>query len=59
MYLGDDVTHRDAFRGVSGRGVGILVADPADLELAGRCAAAHFLLGGIGVVQNFLDVLAR
>jgi hypothetical protein len=59
LYLGDDVTDWDAFRGASAGGVGILMADPADRELAGRCAAEHFLLGGIGEVENLLYVLAR
>ena len=40
MYLGDDITDEHAFRALPGRGIGILVADPADPEIAGRTTAA-------------------
>lgn len=60
LYLGDDITDEDAFRALSGRGVGIVVADPsADPREAARATAADFSLGSTGEVERFLDTLAR
>ena len=42
LYLGDDITDEHAFRALAGRGIGILVADPADPEVAGRRTAAEY-----------------
>ena len=59
LYVGDDVTDEDAFRALSGRGIGILVADPADPEIARRGTTAEFLLSDPQEVERFLDGLAR
>jgi len=59
LYIGDDITDEDAFRALVGRGIGILVADPADPEVAGRRTAAEFILRDTEEVKNLLDVLAR
>ena len=59
LYVGDDITDEDAFRALVGRGIGILVADPADPEAAGRRTAAEFILRDTEEVKNLLDVLAR
>ena len=59
LYVGDDITDEDAFRALAGRGIGILVADPADPEVAGRRTAAEFLLRDTDEVENLLDALAR
>jgi trehalose-phosphatase len=59
LYLGDDITDEDAFRALSGRGIGILVADPADPEVAGRKTAADYVLRDTQEVERFLDALAR
>ena len=44
LYVGDDIT--DAFRALVGRRNGILVAEPADPEVAGRPAAAEIFRAG-------------
>ena len=59
LYVGDDITDEDAFRALAGRGIGILVADPADPEVAGRTTAAEYLLRNIEEVENLLDALGR
>jgi trehalose 6-phosphate phosphatase len=59
LYVGDDITDEHAFQALSGRGIGILVADPADPEFAGRGTAADYVLGQTQEVERFLDALAR
>ena len=59
VYLGDDITDEDAFEALAGRGVGILVGDAADPELAGRGTAADYLLASPKEVERFLGGLAR
>ena len=58
LYVGDDNTDEHAFQALTGRGIGILVADPADPE-AGRSTAADFVLDDTQEVQRFLDALGR
>jgi trehalose 6-phosphate phosphatase len=59
LYVGDDITDEHAFQALSGRGIGILVADPADPEIAGRSTAADYVLRETQEVERFLDALAR
>ncbi len=59
LYLGDDVTDEDAFRALAGRGVGIIVGDPDDPEVANRPTAADFVLESTVKVEQFLNTLAR
>lgn len=59
LYLGDDITDEDAFRALTGRGVGIIVGHPDDPEMANRSTAADFVLESTVEVKQFLDTLAR
>lgn len=59
LYLGDDITDEDAFEALAERGVGILVGDAGDPELAGRSTAASYVLASTAEVERFLDGLAR
>ena len=59
LYVGDDITDEDAFQALRGRGIGILVADPSDPEIAGRSTAAEYVLRDTQEVERFLDGLAR
>jgi trehalose 6-phosphate phosphatase len=59
LYVGDDNTDEHAFQALSGKGIGILVADPADPEIAGRGTAAEYILGDTQEVERFLDALVR
>jgi trehalose 6-phosphate phosphatase len=59
LYVGDDITDEDAFAALHGRGVGILVADPDDPELAGRDTQAEYVLRDTEEVARFLDMLGR
>jgi trehalose 6-phosphate phosphatase len=59
IYLGDDITDEHAFEALAARGVGILVGDPSDPELAGRPTAAGYALSSTDEVERFLDGLAR
>ena len=55
LYLGEDITDEHAFGALAGRGIGIVVADPADPadpEVAGRRTAAQYLLEDTRGVQN-------
>lgn len=58
FYLGDDVTDEDAFRALSGWGVGIMVGRADDPEVADRQTAAAYALASTDEVQRFLTVLA-
>ncbi|MGZ6758251.1 MAG: trehalose-phosphatase [Gaiellaceae bacterium] len=59
LYLGDDITDEDAFRALSGKGIGIFVGQADDPEIGGRGTSAAFVLDSIGEVERFLDTLAR
>jgi trehalose 6-phosphate phosphatase len=59
LYLGDDITDEDAFRALSGRGIGIFVGRADDPEVGGRGTCAAFVLDSIEEVEQFLDTLAR
>jgi len=58
LYLGDDVTDEDAFRAISGRGVGILVGDSAGDEAGPRPTAATYTLRDPDEARLFLERLA-
>ena len=58
LYLGDDITDEDAFRALSGRGIGIIVGHPDDPEMANRATAADFVLQSTVEVEQFLNTLA-
>jgi trehalose 6-phosphate phosphatase len=58
LYLGDDITDEDAFRVLTGRGVGIIVGNPDDPEVANRTTAADFVLQSTVEVEQFLNTLA-
>ncbi len=55
----DDITDEDALRALVGRGPGILVADRAGPEPAGRRTAAECFLRDIEEVENLLDSIAH
>ena len=59
LYLGDDITDEDAFRALSGRGIGIFVGQADDPEVGGRGTVAAFVLDSIEEVEQFLGMLAR
>lgn len=52
LYIGDDVTDEDAFRALTGRGIGILVRDDRSAR-----TAASFSLRGPDEVRRFLGML--
>ena len=52
VYLGDDTTDEDAFRALSGRGIGIFVGEP------GAETGAAYRLDNPEAVGRFLDALA-
>jgi len=58
FYFGDDVTDEDAFRALKGRGIGIYVGHPDDVE-ARRETVADYALHSTEEVGAFLDSLAR
>ena len=53
------LTDEDAFRALSGRGIGIFVGRADDPEVGGRGTSAAFVLDSIEEVERFLDRLAR
>lgn len=53
MYIGDDVTDEDAFRALTGRGIGILVSNKQPET------AAEYILQDTDEVQRFLDRLEQ
>ena len=57
IYLGDDITDEYAFRALRDRGIGILVGDPDDPEVANRTTAAHYALASVDDVERFLATL--
>jgi trehalose 6-phosphate phosphatase len=60
LYLGDDITDEDAFKALKEpiNGIGVIVADVSDPEVADRVTAADFVLESIGEVERFLSTLA-
>jgi enoyl-CoA hydratase/carnithine racemase len=54
LYLGDDTTDEDAFRSLSGHGIGIFVGSLDDPEVADRTTAADFILYSVDEVEQFL-----
>jgi trehalose 6-phosphate phosphatase len=59
IYLGDDVTDEDAFRALSGRGIGVFVGRADDPETAARTTSADYTLHTFEEVERFLNALAR
>ncbi|HEY1277844.1 MAG TPA: trehalose-phosphatase [Thermoleophilaceae bacterium] len=59
FYVGDDITDEDAFEALDSRGIGVLVGDASDPELAGRTTAADYVLASTDEVERFLHGLAR
>jgi trehalose-phosphatase len=53
VYLGDDLTDEDAFRTLSGQGVGILVGNHGDFS------AADLHLQGVDQVEQLLHILVQ
>jgi len=53
LYIGDDLTDEDAFRGIAGRGIGILVAEEP------RETAAEYRLRDTEEVRELLERLAE
>ena len=58
FYFGDDVTDEDAFEALKGRGIGVYVGHPDDVE-ARRETVADYVLSSPDEVGTFLDGLAR
>ena len=58
LYMGDDITDEDAFRALAGRGIGIIVGNPDDPEVANRATAADFVLQSTVEVKQLLNTLA-
>ena len=58
-YVADDITDQHAFQALSGTGIGVLVANPAGPETAGRTTAAEYSLPDVHEVPTLLDGLAR
>lgn len=56
LYLGDDVTDEDAFRALSGRGLGIYVGD-RDQPAAERPSAADYIVADTAAAGRFLETL--
>jgi len=58
FYFGDDITDEDAFAALSGRGVGVLVADITDASTH-RATDADYRVSDTDETIAFLDALAR
>ena len=60
LYLGDDITDEDAFKVLKEpiNGIGVIIADVSDLEVADRATAADFVLESVREVERFLSTLA-
>ncbi len=52
LYVGDDITDEDAFRGLAGRGLGLVVRGTDD-----RATAADYALADTGDVKHLLEFL--
>lgn len=56
IYLGDDVTDEDAFRALSGRGLGIYVGESEE-PAAERPSAADYIVADTAAAGRFLETL--
>ncbi len=56
LYLGDDVTDEDAFRALSGRGLGIYVGESEE-PAAERPSAADYIVADTAAAGRFLETL--
>ncbi len=59
LYMGDDITDEHAFEALKGTGIGVLVGNPDDPEIACRRTVADYGLTSIEEVDRFLCTLAR
>jgi trehalose 6-phosphate phosphatase len=59
LYLGDDITDEHAFEALKGTGIGVVVGNPDDPEVACRPTAVDFVLTSVKEVERFLRTLAR
>jgi len=59
LYFGDDITDEDAFRALSGRGIGVYVVGDTEEAKADRPTAADYKVEDTEAAGALLDSLAR